>query len=34
VRRIATIVVRLDAGQVVATGGLELLKDADADVFA
>jgi molybdate transport system ATP-binding protein len=34
VRRIATIVVRLDAGQVVATGGLDLLKDADADVFA
>jgi molybdate transport system ATP-binding protein len=33
VRRIGTIVVRLDAGQVVATGGLELLKDADADVF-
>ena len=34
VRRIATIVVRLDAGHVVSTGGLELLKDADADVFA
>ncbi len=34
VRRIATTVVRLDAGQVVATGGLDLLKDADADVFA
>jgi len=29
-RRIATKVVRLDAGRVVATGGLELLKDADA----
>jgi molybdate transport system ATP-binding protein len=33
VRRIATTVVRLDAGRVVATGGLELLKDADADIF-
>ncbi len=33
-RRIATTVVRLDAGQVVATGGLELLKDVDADLFA
>ncbi len=33
VRRIATTVVRLDAGQVVATGGLDLLKDADADIF-
>jgi molybdate transport system ATP-binding protein len=33
VRRIATTVVRLDAGRVVATGGLELLKDADADLF-
>jgi molybdate transport system ATP-binding protein len=31
VRRIATTVVRLDAGQVVAAGGLELLKDADID---
>jgi molybdate transport system ATP-binding protein len=34
VRRIATTVVRLDRGQVVATGGVELLKDAEADVFA
>ena len=34
VRRIATTVVRLDAGRVVATGGIELLRDADADVFA
>ena len=33
VRRIATGVVRLDAGHVVAAGGLELLKDADADAF-
>jgi molybdate transport system ATP-binding protein len=33
VRRIATGVVRLDAGQVTATGGLELIKDADADLF-
>jgi molybdate transport system ATP-binding protein len=31
VRRIATTVVRLDAGHVVAAGGLELLKDADID---
>ena len=31
VRRIATTVVRLDAGRVVAAGGLELLKDADID---
>jgi molybdate transport system ATP-binding protein len=31
VRRIATTVVRLDAGHVVASGGLELLKEADAD---
>jgi molybdate transport system ATP-binding protein len=31
VRRIATTVVRLDAGQVVATGGLELLDDTGAD---
>jgi molybdate transport system ATP-binding protein len=31
VRRIATTVVRLDAGHVVAAGGLELLKDADVD---
>jgi molybdate transport system ATP-binding protein len=34
IRRIATTIVRLDAGSVVATGGLELLKDADADIFA
>jgi len=34
VRRIATGVVRLEAGHVVATGGLELIKDADADLFA
>jgi molybdate transport system ATP-binding protein len=34
VRRIATTVVRLDAGRVVATGGPELLKDADTDIFA
>jgi molybdate transport system ATP-binding protein len=34
VRRIATRVVRLDAGHVVACGGVELLKDADADLFA
>ncbi len=34
VRRIATTVVRLDAGRVVATGGLELLDDADAQAFA
>jgi molybdate transport system ATP-binding protein len=31
VRRIATTVVRLDAGKVVAAGGLELIKDADID---
>jgi molybdate transport system ATP-binding protein len=31
VRRIATTVVRLDVGHVVAAGGLELLKDADID---
>jgi len=31
VRRIATTVVRLDAGQVRATGGVELLEDAEAD---
>src|ERR1700689_1128289 len=30
VRRIATAVVRLDAGRVVATGGLDLLGDAEA----
>jgi molybdate transport system ATP-binding protein len=34
VRRIATTVVRLDRGQVVATGGVELLKDVEADIFA
>ena len=34
VRRIATGVVRLDGGRVVGTGGLELIKDADADLFA
>lgn len=34
VRRIATTVVRLDGGSVVATGGPELLKDAEADIFA
>jgi molybdate transport system ATP-binding protein len=34
VRRIATTVVRLDAGSVVATGGVELLEDAEADAFA
>ncbi len=33
VRRIATGVVRLDAGQVTATGGLDLIKDADADLL-
>jgi molybdate transport system ATP-binding protein len=31
VRRIATTVVRLDAGRVLATGGLELLKKAEVD---
>jgi molybdate transport system ATP-binding protein len=31
VRRIATTVVRLDNGRVVATGGLDLLKDAEID---
>jgi molybdate transport system ATP-binding protein len=31
VRRIATTVVRLDDGKVVAAGGLDLLKDADVD---
>ena len=34
VRRIATTVVRLDNGRVTATGGVELLKDAEADIFA
>jgi molybdate transport system ATP-binding protein len=34
VRRIATTVVRLDAGRVVATGGLELLDGADVDLLA
>jgi molybdate transport system ATP-binding protein len=33
VRRIATTVVRLDAGRVVATGGIELLKEADIDAL-
>jgi len=33
VRRIATTIVRLNAGRVVATGGLELLKEADADAL-
>jgi molybdate transport system ATP-binding protein len=33
-RRIATTVVRLDAGHVVATGGLDLLDDTDADGLA
>jgi len=33
VRRIATTVVRLDAGRVVATGGLELLEQADQDAL-
>jgi molybdate transport system ATP-binding protein len=33
VRRIATTVVRLDGGSVVATGGPELLKDAESDIF-
>jgi len=32
VRRIATTVVRLDNGRVAATGGLELLKDAELDL--
>jgi molybdate transport system ATP-binding protein len=31
VRRIATHIVRLHSGRVVASGGLELLRDADAD---
>ncbi len=34
VRRIATSVVRLDAGRVVAAGGLELLDESGADAFA
>jgi molybdate transport system ATP-binding protein len=34
VRRIATDVVLLDDGRVVATGGLELIKDVDADLLA
>jgi molybdate transport system ATP-binding protein len=34
VRRIATSVVRLDAGRVIATGGIELLKDAEDEIFA
>jgi ABC-type molybdate transport system ATPase subunit len=33
VRRIATSVVRIEAGQVVATGGTELLDKADADAL-
>jgi len=33
VRRIATTVVRIDTGHVTATGGIELLKDADADLL-
>jgi molybdate transport system ATP-binding protein len=33
VRRIATEVVLLDGGKVVATGGLELIKDADLDLL-
>jgi molybdate transport system ATP-binding protein len=34
VRRIATNVVRLNAGQVVAVGGVELLDEPEADAFA
>ena len=34
VRRIATDVVRLNAGEVVAAGGLELLDEPEADAFA
>jgi molybdate transport system ATP-binding protein len=34
VRRIATTVVRLQAGRVVAAGGLELLEGADADALS
>jgi molybdate transport system ATP-binding protein len=34
VRRIATTVVRLDAGRVIAVGGVELLDTADAEPFA
>jgi molybdate transport system ATP-binding protein len=34
VRRIATGVVRIDAGHVVATGGIELLDEPEADAFA
>jgi len=33
VRRIATAVVRIDNGRVVATGGIELLKDAEIGAF-
>jgi ABC-type molybdate transport system ATPase subunit len=33
VRRIATNVVRLDAGQVRAAGGLEVLDQADVDAL-
>jgi molybdate transport system ATP-binding protein len=32
-RRIATSIVRLEAGHVVAVGGLELLKDVEADML-
>jgi molybdate transport system ATP-binding protein len=34
VRRIATTVVRLDAGRVVSTGGFELLDEAEAEALA
>jgi len=34
VRRLATTVVKLDDGKVIATGGVELLDTADADAFA
>jgi len=33
VRRIATHVVRIEAGRVMATGGIELLQDSDADAL-
>ena len=33
VRRIATDVVRLDAGRVTASGGLELLDETDGDAL-
>ena len=32
-RRIATVVVRLDGGRVMQTGGLELLDQADLDAL-